>query len=270
MKESLIKEKSLCVLISCMHQDKTIIERSNIQSNVVVVNQCDKNGIEEFDFTNRCGKTCHAKYICTKERGLSRSRNMAIKNCDSDICVISDDDEFFSEGYEKDILEAYNQIVDAEILTFAFHRIDKPAYFSDQQSRMRLKEIMKTASIQITFKRDLIEKHSVFFDEKMGSGTGNGGGEENKFLYDYYKKGVKMYYVPKYITTLDNNESLWRNGFTEEYFKNWGWSVRRILGPWLGAAYVFYSSVHHYRTYSPESTFFNAFKNLIKGYFEKR
>lgn len=261
---------SLCVLISCMHQDKKIIERSNIQSNVVVVNQCDKNSIEEFDFTNKDGKTCHAKFICSTERGLSRSRNMAIRNCDSDICVISDDDEYFSDGYEKDILEAYSHIGDAGILTFAFHRIDKPAYFSDKQTRMRLKEIMKTASIQITFKREIIDKHSIYFDEKMGSGTGNGGGEENKFLLDYYKKNVKMYYVPKYITTLDNNASLWRNGFTEEYFRNWGWSARRILGACLGAVYILYISVHHHPAYSKETTFLSAIRNLFKGYFEKR
>lgn len=270
MKETGRKGMSLCVLISCMHQDKKIIERSNIQSNVVVVNQCDENRLEEFDFTNEDGNTCHAKFICTTERGLSRSRNMAIRNCDSDICVISDDDETFSDGYEKDIIEAYNRIGDAGILTFAFHRIDKPAYFSDKQKRMRLKDIMKTASIQITFKREIINKYSLYFDEKMGSGTGNGGGEENKFLYDYYKKSVRMYYVPKYITTLDNNASLWRNGFTGDYFRNWGWSARRILGTWLGAVYVFYISVRHYPAYSKETSFLSAIINLCKGYFEQR
>lgn len=270
MADSQKNELSLCVLISCMYQDVSIIERSNIQTNVVVVNQCDENHIEEFDFTNCNGKTCHAKFISTKERGLSRSRNMAIRNCDSDICVVSDDDERFSDGYEKDILESYNGITDAGFIAFAFHRIDKPAYFSDRQSAIGLKGIMKTASIQITFKRSLVEKYSIFFDEKMGSGTGNGGGEENKFLYDYYKKKVKMYYVPKYITTLDNNESLWRNGFTEEYLRNWGWSARRILGPWLGAVYVLYISIHHHGNYASECSFFKALKNLCKGYWEKR
>ena len=270
MDNDINKDMSLCVLISCMYQDTTIIEQSNIQSNVVVVNQCDENSIEEFSFTNREGKTCHAKFICTTERGLSRSRNMAIRNCDSDICVISDDDEKFSDNYESDILEAYKQFPEAGFLFFPFHRIDKPVYFPDKQLTIGLKELMKTASIQISFKRSLIDKHTIFFDEKMGSGTGNGGGEENKFLYDYYKKKVKMYYVPKYITTLNQGVSLWRNGFTEEYFRNWGWSVRRILGPWLGFVYVLYISVRHYKDYAPESGFGKALKNLSKGFFEKR
>ena len=44
------------VLISCMHEkDTNIIQRSNIQTDVVVVNQCDKDCIEEWDFINKQG-----------------------------------------------------------------------------------------------------------------------------------------------------------------------------------------------------------------------
>lgn len=261
---------SVCVLISCMHQDHTIIEKSNVQTDVVVVNQCDSNSIDEYVFKNRKGENCHVKFINTTERGLSRSRNMAIRNCNADICLISDDDEKFSDNYESDIISSYSEYPDAGFIAFAFYRIDKPAFFSDKHAKMGLKEIMKTASIQITFKRSLIDKYAIFFDEKMGSGTGNGGGEENKFLYDYFKKCVPMYYVPLYITTLDNHESMWRNGFTEEYFRNWGWATRRILGPWLGSAYIAYILVRHYNSYSSESSFWKAMKNLSKGFWEKR
>ena len=261
-------KKTLCVLISCMNQDSSIIQRSNVQTDVVVINQCDEERYLEFDFSNKQGKNCHAKFISTTERGLSRSRNMAIRNCDSDICLICDDDEVLADSYEEYILTAYNNLPQAGIITFPFHRIDKPAFFSNKQSAIGFKDIMRTASIQITFKLSLISEHTIFFDEKMGSGTGNGGGEENKFLYDYYKKGVKMYYVPDYITTLDNNESLWRNGFTEEYFRNWGWSSRRIMGTWLGLAYVV--TIRHHSSYSSEASFFKAFKNLTRGFFENR
>lgn len=39
------------VLISCMHQkDASIIQRTNIQSDVLIVNQCNENREERFDF----------------------------------------------------------------------------------------------------------------------------------------------------------------------------------------------------------------------------
>ena len=92
---------TLNLLIACMHEkDTSIIKRSNVQSDVVVVNQCDHDSVEEFDFLNKKGITCHAKFINTTERGLSRSRNMAIENAQkADVCYICDDDEYLVDDY---------------------------------------------------------------------------------------------------------------------------------------------------------------------------
>ena len=98
----------LIVLISCMHEkDHSIIERSNVQTDVVVVNQCDKDSVDEFDFKNKQGENCHAKFINTTERGLSRSRNMALLNSWGDVCYICDDDEILQDDYENIIMKAY-------------------------------------------------------------------------------------------------------------------------------------------------------------------
>ena len=86
-----------------MHQkDDSIIKKSNLQTDAVVVNQCDRDSIEDFFFLNKDNKRCHVIFISTTERGLSRSRNMAIKNAiDADICLLSDDDERFEDDYEN-------------------------------------------------------------------------------------------------------------------------------------------------------------------------
>lgn len=113
------------ILISCMHQaDTSIIERSNVQSDVVVVNQCDHDSVEEFDFVNKKGKTCHAKFICTTERGLSKSRNMAIRNAWGDVCQICDDDEWLADNGEEVILRAYAENPDAALIAFSLIRKD--------------------------------------------------------------------------------------------------------------------------------------------------
>ena len=86
------------VLISCMHQkDASIIQRTNIQSDVLIVNQCNENREERFDFKNKKGELCIARMIYTAERGLSRSRNMALRNAKGDICLICDDDEILED-----------------------------------------------------------------------------------------------------------------------------------------------------------------------------
>lgn len=105
---------SVEILISCMYQnDFSIVKKSNIQSDAIIVNQTniDKVEIKEYDFGI-------VKMISTTERGLSKSRNMALKNSTADFCVICDDDEVLTDNYVEMVEEAYNQ-TNADVIVFA-------------------------------------------------------------------------------------------------------------------------------------------------------
>lgn len=260
------------ILISCMHQaDTSIIKRSNVQSDVVVVNQCDHDSVEEFDFVNKKGKTCHAKFICTTERGLSKSRNMAIRNAWGDVCQICDDDEWLADDDEEVILRAYNQNKGAGVITFALNRQDIEKSYSIVKKSLGLKEILRTSSQQITFSRDLLCKANIRFDQKMGSGTGNGGGEEHRFLLDCRKIGFKMLYIPDIIATINKGESKWFKGYTEKYFRDRGWTSRRILGFFMGYAFVLYNVINHHNEFTKDGlSLGKVLLNMSKGFFEKR
>ena len=79
------------VLVSCMHQnDKTIVETSGISSNVLIINQCNHDSIQTWNENHRL-----VRMISTTERGLSRSRNMAIRFAQSELCLFCDNDEVF-------------------------------------------------------------------------------------------------------------------------------------------------------------------------------
>lgn len=264
------KEENLivCALISCMHQEKSIIERTHIQTNVIVVNQCDEESIEEWDFVNVEGKICHAKFISTKERGLSRSRNMAIRNAIGDICLICDDDEELTAGYESIILEAYGSHPEAEVMTFAFNREDKS--YSEIPTKHNVKSLLRTSSVEITFRRDVVMEKGIIFDVKMGSGSGNGAGEENMFLMACKRKGLKMFYSPYKIGRLLSTESLWFDGFSSHYFENFGWASRRILGSITSLGYLVYWLIAHRRLYNKDITILNAVKSILKGWRSKR
>ncbi len=257
------------VLISCMHErDTSIVQRSNIQTDVVVVNQCDKDCIEELDFINKQGQQCHAKFINTTERGLSRSRNMAIANSWGDICLISDDDEEFEDNYEELIQKGYNSLPDADVIAFAIN--DGHHIFPSEAQKLGFKSILRSNSQQITFKRELINQKGIAFDVKMGSGTGNGGGEEIKFLLDCRRNALKMYYHPNCITTVHQNESQWFHGYTDSYFVNFGWTSRRLFGPFVGFAYITYFMLSHGDLIKKDNTVRSAFIHSLKGWREKR
>lgn len=262
------KQIAVCVLISCMNQDKSIIERTRVQSHVVVVNQCDEESIEEWDFLNKDGKSCHAKFISTKERGLSRSRNMAIRNAIGDICLISDDDEQLTEGYEAAVIEAYKRQGQADLISFAFVRKDKQ--FSDTPFMHNLRSLLKTSSVEITFLRESVIANNIWFDEKMGSGSGNGAGEENMFLMTCKRKGLQMYYDPFSIGRLLSTDSMWFKGYNERYFENFGWASRRIMGAVVSLAYLCYWFPAHRGLYIKDISMSKAIKGYLRGWKSKR
>ena len=81
---------TLEVLVSCMHQTNfDIVKNSCINTDVLIVNQCNVD--DYLERNNNSGFV--ERMICTRERGLSRSRNAAIEHARGDICLICDDDE---------------------------------------------------------------------------------------------------------------------------------------------------------------------------------
>ena len=260
------------LLISCMHQkDASIIERSNVQSDVVIVNQCDKESVEEFDFFNKKGRKCHVKFICTTERGLSKSRNMAIRNAWGDTCLICDDDETLADDCEEKILAAYRENPGVALIAFALIRKDNGKSYPEGKKSLGFKQILKTSSLQVTFSRNLIGKNNIWFDEKMGSGTGNGGGEENMFMFAVKRQGLKMMYYPDFIATVNPSPSKWFKGYDEKYFENLGWTDRRLFGFTLGLVYLIYWPVFRRCVYAKDGlSVYQALKYSLKGFFSKR
>lgn len=251
---------SFAILLSCMYEkDKEIIKRSNIQSNCVIINQCNEDKKEELKIENN--KTC--LWINSKERGLSRSRNMAIQNSDTDVCLIADNDEIFDDDVEEKILKAYKELPQADIIVFNLH--NKPTKLKNKIYKLKRLESLRVCSLQISFKRQSVIENNLKFDIKLGAGTGNGAGEENKFLLDAYDNELKIYHYPINIARMLENESTWFNGYDEEYFYKHGMTIRYILGFWLSCLYAVYFLVFKYKMYCKQTSIISAFKNIMQG-----
>lgn len=255
---------TFCILLSCMNETEEIIKRSNIKSNCVIVNQCNIETKKLLNL-NDSKKCC---WINSKERGLSKSRNMAIKNSNDSICLLADDDEFFDENCEEKILKAYKEVPKADILVFNLY--DKKTKLKGKVYKLNKLELLKVCSLQISFKRDAIISRDIKFDVKLGAGTGNGAGEENKFLLDAYEKGLRIYHYPINIARMIENGSTWFRGFNEEYFYKRGASTRYILGFWLSCLYALYFLAFKYDMYSKQTNFISALKNIMHGIIDNK
>lgn len=223
--------------MSCMHQhDDTLVRKSKIYGDCVVINQCDREGYEEYPT-----KSGTARMFCSQQRGLTRSRNLAIEKARGDICLICDDDEVFVPDCEKLIADAYEQLPQADVIIFKM--VNRQPSFPDRVMRLRFPRTMKVSSWQISFRRERLLESGVRFDELLGAGTGNGAEEELKFLLDCQRSGLQIYYVPTEIASVAQEESTWFGGFNETFFENRGATTRYILGLPLAALYAVYYAV---------------------------
>lgn len=252
------------ILLSCMFlsDSKEMIKRSHITSDTVIINQCDEENYKEENICNALLRT-----FSVTDRGLTKSRNLAISKSQADICIICDDDEIFNEGYEKAVSSAYDALPDADIIIFDM--VDRPLKWGNSIKKLSYIDLMSVSSWQITFRREKLLASGVLFDENMGAGSGNGAEEEFRFLTQCRKAKLRIYHYPFRLASVAQTQSTWFKGFDEEFFVNRGNTTRYIMGLPLSVLYAAYYAFAKRKQLSGMSML-RAFSYTVKGIKENR
>ncbi|KAF2516509.1 glycosyltransferase family 2 protein [Flavobacterium foetidum] len=143
------------------------------------------------------------KVFNSKEKGLSKSRNLAIKNASKKICLITDDDVVFESRFEKVVLEAFAEHDKASIITFNHRRSGSETSEKKESRSFRhdLNSIWKVSSIEIAFRLDEIRKKKICFDERFGLGSFFETAEEFLFLRSALEQKMEIFFYPKLIVS---------------------------------------------------------------------
>ena len=247
------------ILMSCMYQkDFSLVIESRITGDVLIINQTDDNFIleEKRDFQK-------IRMLGTTERGLSRSRNMAIQNSLGDICLLCDDDEEMADNYESIILETFRNTPNADVI--AFNIKNKETRLSNRKQKIGYLNCLKITSYQIAFRRTPVLARGIRFDPLMGAGSCNGGGEENKFLWDCLRNGLHVYYSPLIIATILEKSSTWFFGYDETFFYQRGAATRYMMGGLPSIFYGVYYLLRKRALYKETISTIQAAKKLFQG-----
>lgn len=246
------------ILMSCMNQeDFTLIDRSNIRTNVLAVNQCGREGAREESLDGVL-----RRMLDSSQKGLSRSRNMALQHAKGDFCLIADDDETFLEDVEQTVLRGFRE-TGADIVAFELQ--DYPKRLKKTVHRVKKFESLKLSSCQLALRRRSILDAGLEFDVHLGAGTGNGAGEENKFLWDAFRAGLKVYYYPTCIARVARGESSWFSGYDRDYFYKRGKVTSYYMGRFWASVYAAYFVVTKRGLYRKDCGFWEALWASVKG-----
>lgn len=162
--------------------------------NILIVNQTNENSLIKSNFPN-------IKVVNSFEKGLSKSRNLAIKNATGKIVLIADDDVQYLENFEENIIDNFNQNKEASVICFQTKTTENKPYsnYKSEKFLMNKKQIFWVLSIEIVFKSDEIKKKNVVFNEHFGLGAKFEDSESLFFLRRVIHNNLKVLFVPKYI-----------------------------------------------------------------------
>ncbi|EHK2400590.1 glycosyltransferase family 2 protein [Clostridium perfringens] len=216
------------VLLSTMNNDDfKIVKKCNIHSDVLIINQCDLEKYEEKKYEFGC-----ARIYSTKERGLSRSRNMALLNANADICILCDDDVVYVDNYVDIVKRAFEEVDDADVIVFNINRVNTKVRNQEKVFR-KIKKIPKHktyGSVHIAFKKESIISKNISFNVLFGTGSGKYSmAEDSLFFRKIHENRLKAYVYPAVIANVSFENSSWFKGYNEKYFYD--------IGAFLSEAY---------------------------------
>ena len=163
---------------------------------ILIVNQTQKDSLLTSDNPN-------IRVINSFEKGLSRSRNLALQNATKKLCLIADDDVVYAPNFEKEIVNAFNTLEDASLITFNHQRVgvDKPQKIATEIHKHTVKSIWNVSSIEIAFSLHAIKNNNIIFNDYFGLGSVFETAEEFLFLRRSLLQNMRLYYYPSVIVS---------------------------------------------------------------------
>lgn len=205
----------LQTLVSAVGQKPELLaEKMNLQTEAVIINQCDKN--EYLEYFHK-GKKIQVYSFA--ERGVGLSRNNALLRATEDLILFSDEDIVYEKDYEEKIIRAFKEHPKADMLLFNVKVEESRAtYHIEKEHRVRFYNSGRYPTYSFAIRREKIHKANITFSLLFGGGAKYSNGEDSLFLMECLKKGLRVYALPVTIGEEISRPSTWFFGYTEKFF----------------------------------------------------
>ncbi|MCR4990995.1 MAG: glycosyltransferase [Lachnospiraceae bacterium] len=206
---------SFQVLISALNADeKELLNGMKIQSDAVLVNQCETDGEDRIDIDG------HSALIMRRsDRGVGLSRNTAMDNAQAKICLFSDEDIEYYDGYEEKVLAAFKRHPDASVITFNMDVDERRrTYINEKERKVGWTNYGRYPAYALAISLSDIRNKNIRFSHLFGGGAKYSNGEDSLFLHDCLKNRLKIYAVTDCLGKEKYRESTWFKGYTDKFF----------------------------------------------------
>ena len=209
------------LLVAAVRQDtKALPSKMNIQSDAVIVNQCDEDQTFENDYTDRTGRVCRIKCLHRNERGVGISRNLALENADRELLQFADEDIVYNDGYTELVEKEFDAHPEADMLMFNVKAQEgRETYHNTDFARVTWKNYGRYPAYAIVARTAVLKNAGVKFSVLFGGGAKYSNGEDSLFLHDCLKSGIRIYRTDVSIGhEVAERPSTWFDGYNDKFF----------------------------------------------------
>lgn len=254
------------VLVAAVNAKPTeLVEKMNIQSDALIVNQCDSFSYEKWE------KDGHI-YQCysMKERGVGLSRNTALMRADGSICLFSDEDIIYENDYENKILSEFEKHPEADMLLFNIEvGKERETYKNTTYKRVHLFNCGRYGAVSFAVRTKKLHQKNITFSLLFGGGAKYANGEDSLFLSDCIKKSMKVYTSPCCIGREEESVSSWFMGYNETFFVHRG-VLYHYLYKKLAAVFSLRFLIAHQEKMCKEIPLGQAYRYMKQGILEAK
>tara|TARA_B100000900_G_C20544774_1_gene702048 strand:+ start:207 stop:1034 length:828 start_codon:yes stop_codon:yes gene_type:complete len=160
--------------------------------NLLIVNQ-------NFGSVDLVSEYKNIRVFNSLQKGLAKSRNIAIKNALGTVCLFADDDVVYEKDFNQQIISAHKKYSDSDIITFKMRDFNGNDFSPYSNNKTHNKKSLATAySVVISFKKQAIQ-NQLSFDTLFGLGAEFPTGDEYVFLRAALDKGKIITFEPTVI-----------------------------------------------------------------------
>lgn len=137
-------------------------------------------------------------------KGVTKSRNNAIKRSEAPIALFSDDDVRYTNEYINTVIRRFKSNDSLDVALFKIKTPEGcPEYkkYPELLTHLTTKKLpFSVGTIEIAFRTECVKKKRVLFDERFGAGQPLLiGGDESIFIVDCIKKNLNVWFFPEYM-----------------------------------------------------------------------
>lgn len=234
---------TLEMLISAVNADPgKLIETMKIECPAVLVNQCGRVSVDLLE-----RETGDVRVYSMDEKGVGKSRNMALSKGQGDILLFADEDIVYDPGYAERVLGEFEAHPEADVLFFNVRVCEeRRTYWNSDYKRVHIWNAGRYPAYSIAIRKEALnaaasKKESIGFSELFGGGARYSCGEDSLFIRDLLKARLKLYRTPAEIGEEIQRPSTWFRGYDAKYFFDRGVLFHCLYGVFafpMGVRYV--------------------------------